>query len=54
MYEIRQVIQRLRLGETDRGIARTQRVGRRTVARIRALAAGQNCWTRPVRYLMTA
>ncbi len=42
MYEIRQVIQRLRLGETDRGIARTQRVGRRTVARIRALAAGQN------------
>lgn len=42
MYEIRQVIQRLRLGETDRGIARTQRVGRRTVAHIRALSAGQN------------
>ena len=42
MYEIRQVIQRLRLGETDRGIARTQRVGRRTVAHIRAMAAGQN------------
>ena len=42
MYEVRQIIQRLRLGETDRGIARTQRVGRRTVAQIRAMAAGQN------------
>ena len=42
MYEVRQIIQRLRLGETDRGIARAQRVGRRTVAQIRALAAGQN------------
>jgi transposase len=42
MYEIRQVIQRLRLGDTDRGIARTQRVGRRTVAHIRALATEQN------------
>ena len=42
MYEVRQIIQRLRLGETDRGIALTQRVGRRTVSQIRAMAAGQN------------
>ena len=42
MYEVRQIIQRLRLGETDRGIARTQRVGRRTVAQIRAMAGAQN------------
>jgi transposase len=41
MYEVRQIIQRLRLGETDRGIARAQRVGRRTVAQIRVLAAEQ-------------
>ena len=42
MYEVRQIIQRLRLGETDRSIARSQRVGRHKVAQIRALAAGQN------------
>jgi hypothetical protein len=42
MYEVRQIIQRLRLGETDRSIARTQRVGRRTVAQIRAMAVAQN------------
>ena len=42
MYEVRQIIQRLRLGETDRGIALTQHVGRRTVSQIRAMAAGQN------------
>ena len=42
MYEVRQIIQRLRLGETDRSIARSQRVGRRKVAQIRALSAGQN------------
>ena len=42
MYEVRQIIQRLRLGETDRSVARSQRVGRHKVAQIRALAAGQN------------
>lgn len=42
MYEVRQIIQRMRLGETDRGIARTQRVGRRTVALIRGMAEEQN------------
>jgi len=42
MYEVRQIIQRLRLGETDRSIARSQRVGRRKVAQICALSAGQN------------
>ena len=45
MYEIRQIIQRLRLGETDRSIAKGQRVGRRTVARIRAMAGTQNWLT---------
>ncbi len=38
MYEIRQVIQRLRLGESDRDVARAQRVGRKTVARVRRQA----------------
>ena len=42
MYEVRQIIQRLRLGESDRGIARAQRVGRATVAHIRLTAGGQN------------
>ena len=39
MYEIRQVIARLRLGGGDREIARTQRIGRKTVANIRRMAA---------------
>jgi transposase len=42
MYEIRHIIQRLRLGETDRSIAKGQRVGRRTVAHIRVMAAAQD------------
>ena len=42
MYEVRQIIQRMRLGESDRGIARSQRVGRRTVALIRTMAEEQN------------
>jgi len=42
MYEVRHIIQRLRLGETDRSIAKGQRVGRRTVARIRVIAAAQD------------
>jgi transposase len=42
MYEVRQIIQRLRLGESDRGIARAQRVGRATVAHVRLMAAGQS------------
>ena len=39
MHEIRQIIQRLRLGETNRKVARAQRVGRDTVANIRRVAA---------------
>lgn len=39
MYEVRQVIARLRLGGTDREIARAQRLGRSKVADIRRLAA---------------
>lgn len=42
MYEIRQIIQRLRLGESNRAVARSQRVGRDTVAQLRDLAASQN------------
>ena len=41
MYEIRQIIARLRLGESDRDIARTQAVGRKTVAAVRAKARAQ-------------
>jgi hypothetical protein len=42
MYEIRQMIQRLRLGESNRAVARAQQVGRDTVARVREIAAAQN------------
>ena len=42
MFEIRQIIQRLRLGESVRQIARSQRVGRATVASIHALAIEHN------------
>jgi transposase len=35
MYEIRQIIARLRLGDSDRDIARSQAVGRKTVAAVR-------------------
>jgi len=38
MYEIRQIIARLRLGESDRDIARSQAVGRKTVAAVRTKA----------------
>jgi transposase len=41
MYEIRQIIARLRLGESDRDIARSQQVGRKTVAAIRKQALAQ-------------
>ncbi len=41
MHEVRQIIQRLRLGETNREVARAQRVGRDTVANIRRLAGAQ-------------
>ena len=42
MYEIRQMIQRLRLGESNRAVARAQQIGRDTVARVREIAAAQN------------
>lgn len=38
MYQYRQIIQRLRLGETDRAIARAEDVGRAKVASLRELA----------------
>ena len=38
MYEYRQVLLRLRLGATDREVARVQRAGRAKVAHIRHLA----------------
>lgn len=41
MYEIRQIIQRLRLGESNRAIARAQRVGRNTVKAVRAVTRAQ-------------
>jgi transposase len=47
MFEIRQIIQRLRLGESARQIARTQHVGRATVDSIHAIARAQN-WLEPL------
>ena len=38
MHEVRQIIQRLRLGEANRKVARAQQVGRDTVAKIRGIA----------------
>jgi Integrase core domain len=41
MYEVRQMLARLRLGESDRDIAGAQQVGRKSVARVRKLAQAQ-------------
>jgi hypothetical protein len=41
MYEIRRIIAQLRRDQSDRDIAGTQSVGRRTVARVRANAQAQ-------------
>ena len=38
MFEVRQIIAQLRLGHSDRDIARAQGVGRKTVAHVRRLA----------------
>ena len=46
MHQYRQVIQRLRLGEADRAIARAERVGRVKVAALRECAA-QRGWLDP-------
>ena len=46
MYQYRQIIQRLRLGESDRAIARAERAGRVKVAALRELAA-QRGWLDP-------
>jgi transposase len=46
MYQYRQIIQRLRLGESDRAIGRAERVGRVKVAALRELAA-QRGWLDP-------
>ena len=46
MYQYRQIIQRLRLGESDRAISRAERVGRVKVAALRELAA-QRGWLDP-------
>lgn len=46
MFEIRQTIQRLRIGDSIREIARTQRVGRATVKSIHTIAIAQG-WLDP-------
>jgi transposase len=43
MHQYRNIIQRLRLGETDRAIARAERIGRVKVAFVRAVA-GERGW----------
>lgn len=47
MFEIRQVIQRLRMGESARQIARSQHVGRATVESIHSIALTQD-WLDPL------
>lgn len=47
MYEIRQIIQRLRMGESTRQIARAQHVGRAKVAAVEVVALNQN-WLDPL------
>src|SRR5450756_1696855 len=47
MFEIRQIIQRLRMGESARQIARSQHVGRATVESIHCIALTQN-WLDPL------
>ena len=46
MYQVRQIIQRLRLGESHRAIARSQRVGRPSVGTIERMAA-EHGWLDP-------
>lgn len=46
MYEYRQVLLRLRLGGTDREVARAQGIGRAKIAHIRQLAGAQG-WLDP-------
>ena len=46
MFEIRQIIQRLRMGESARQIARSQHVGRATVDSIHSISLAQN-WLDP-------
>ncbi len=46
MYQHRQILQRLRLGESDRAIARAERVGRVKVRALRELEA-QRGWLDP-------
>jgi transposase len=47
MFEIRQIIQRLKMGESTRQIARSQRVGRATVDSVHAVARDQH-WLDPL------
>jgi len=46
MYQYRQILVRLRQGDTDRQIARSRLMGRRKFAGVRALAAAQG-WLAP-------
>ena len=41
MYDYRQIIHRIRMGQTDREIARTKITGRAKCGQIRAIAQGQ-------------
>jgi len=47
MFELRQVIQRLRMGESARQIARSQHLGRATVESIHCIALMQD-WLNPL------
>jgi hypothetical protein len=43
MYEYRQVIHRMRMGESDRAIAKSGLMGRIKCARLRRMAAERGC-----------
>jgi len=46
MYEYRQIISRMRLGETDRAISRAGLLGRKKATAVREIALGQG-WLDP-------
>ncbi len=46
MFQYREVLARLRAGDTDREVARSGQMGRQKVAGFRAVAAGQG-WLLP-------
>lgn len=49
MYQYRQVLVRMRQGDTDRDIERSGLLGRKKLSRLRKTAQDHDCWRRSVR-----